>query len=404
LKILLAHNFYGSSAPSGENSVFLAEMELLKQHGNTIVEFTRHSDEIRDRGFVGEIQGALATTWNPFSKRALWKLLEREQPDIMHVHNTFPLLSPSIFHATRDSKTAVVLTLHNYRIFCAAGIPMRDGTPCTECLDSRSVSPGVRYGCYRNSKIATVPMASMVALHRRVGTWSKHVDAFISLTEFQKEKMADAGLLKEKMYVKPPFYVDPPVPLPWREREQKVVFIGRLGIEKGVDNLIEAWKLWGRGAPRLEIIGDGPEKDGLLKSIRGNGVEDKICFTGQLDSSSVRKRLGEARLLVLPSICFEGFPIVIPEAFSLGVPAAVSRLGPLPSIVTEGKNGETFLPRDPVDLHRVLIKMWNSQEKLAEMGKAARKEFDGKYTTDVNYGILMKIYRSAMEKRKSNIG
>ena len=400
MKILLVHNFYGSSAPSGENTVYVAERELLRQHGHTVIEFTRHSDEIINRGIFGAVQGALATPWNPFSKRTLQSVLRKEKPDVMHVHNTFPLLSPSIFHATKGLRTATVLTLHNYRTFCAAGIPMHDGVPCTECLDTRSVSPALKYGCYRKNRLATLPLATMIALHRKVKTWKKNVDAFIALTEFQKDKMTDAGLPKENMYVKPPFYADPPVPLPWKEREGKVVFVGRLGIEKGVHTLIEAWKLWGKGAPMLEVIGDGPEKDNLLKSIRGNGVEEKICFTGQLDFSAVRKRLGQARLLVLPSVCFEGFPIVIPEAFSLGVPVAASRIGPLPSIVTEAQNGTTFLSGDPADLHRVLVKMWNPEEKLAEMGKAARKEFDRKYTAEVSYEILMSIYEATLTRKR----
>ena len=155
MKIILAHNFYGSSAPSGENAVFHAEAELLRREGHHVIEFTRHSDEIRGRGTFGTFQGALATPWNPFSAAKLRRLLRRERPDVLHVHNFFPLLSPSVFHAAASSETATVMTLHNYRLFCAAGIPMRNGRPCTLCLDRRSVAPALWFGCYRDSRLAT---------------------------------------------------------------------------------------------------------------------------------------------------------------------------------------------------------------------------------------------------------
>ena len=193
MRLLVVHNFYGSEAPSGENMVYQAEKALLKSRGHSVEEFTRHSDEIRSKGFRGQLRGALATPWSRRSARELRNHVERMRPDVVHVHNTFPLISPSIFHAI-GHRAARVLTLHNYRIFCAAAIPMRHGRVCTECLDSRSVLPSLRYGCYRDSRAATVPLAAGVALHRRLGTWSNHVEAFISLTEFQRELLSWSGL------------------------------------------------------------------------------------------------------------------------------------------------------------------------------------------------------------------
>jgi len=145
VKILLAHNFYGSTAPSGENTVFLAEKKLLKERGHNVIAFVRHSDEIRSQGVWGTVKGSLSTPWNPFSKKRLHEILQKEQPDILHVHNFFPLLSPSVFYAAKNSETATVLTLHNYRLFCAAAIPMRKGRTCTECLDMHSAFPAIKY-------------------------------------------------------------------------------------------------------------------------------------------------------------------------------------------------------------------------------------------------------------------
>jgi glycosyltransferase involved in cell wall biosynthesis len=396
LKVLLAHNFYGSSAPSGENRVYLAEKELLKSHGHTVIEFTRGSDEIRGRGFWGELKGALATPWNPFTVKRIRQLLKTEKPDILHAHNTFPLLSPSVFHAGKEFPTAIVLTLHNYRIFCAAAIPMRASKVCTECLDTQSVVPALRYGCYRRSHLATIPLALMISLHRRVRTWSEYVDAFIALTEFQREALAGAGLPREKTYVKPHFYADPPNPLPWKEREEKIVYIGRLGEEKGVHVLINAWKDWENGAPQLEIIGDGPLRQNIER-MTGHPSKSLVRITSQLPFDETQRRLAKAKLLVLPSLCFEGFPMVIREAFALGVPVAASRLGAIPSIISEGKNGILFEAGNAGDIQRRIEDLWGQQGRLSLMGESARAEFEKKYTSGVNYQMLMEIYHRAID-------
>lgn len=402
-KIVLSHNFYGFSAPSGENTVFLAEKDMLLQHGHQLIEFVRNSDDIRDKGVFGLVQGACATPWNPFAKAALRRVLDAEQPDVIHVHNTFPLLSPAIFHAARDLGAAVVLTLHNFRLFCAAGIPMRDSLPCIQCLDKKSVIPALRYGCYRDSRMATLPMAAMIGLHRHLGTWRKCVDAFVALTAFQKGKMVDAGLPAAKVYIKPQFYPAPPSPVPWQDRAAKAMYIGRLGEEKGVHFLIQAWAKWGDPAPYLEIIGDGPWKARLQAQVNSLCLQNKIKLSGQLSFEATQKKLANAHLLVLPSLCFEGFPMVIREALALGVPIAASRIGAIPDIVMDHKTGLLFKPGDPEDMLRILKSMWQDDEKLSTMAENARKDFEAKYTAEENHRQLMEIYSAAMEHRKRRI-
>ena len=396
MKILLVHNFYGSIAPSGENSVYLAERALLRQHGHEVIEFTRDSDEIRNRGMFGTVLGALSTPWNPFAVSRLRQLLAHEQPDIMHVHNTFPLLSPAVFHAAAGFSTARVLTLHNYRTFCAAGIPLRQQRTCTDCLDQRSILPALRHGCYRGSRLATLPMATMITLHSALGTWQKQVEAFICLSSFQKDILAEAGLPGEKIHIKPNFYPDPPTPLPWKDRDEVVLFIGRLADYTGVRHLVKVWHVWGDTAPRLEFIGDGPERVFIEKSAARC---DRIKLLGHLSFAETQERLSKAKLLVLPSVCFEGFPMVIREAFALGVPVATSRLGPLPAIVTEGKVGRLFPPGNETGMFRIIREMWCNRGNLAAMGKAAHEEFEQKYTAENNYMQLLNIYRTARNQR-----
>lgn len=397
MKILLVHNFYGSAAPSGENMVFEAEKSLLQKNGHDVAVFTRHSDEIRNNGFAGMLRGAMATPWNWRMGEAIKKVLEDFKPDVVHAHNTFPLISPAIFHAI-GNKAARVLTLHNYRLFCPAAIPLRNGRACTVCIENKTVWPSLKYGCYRRSRLATLPLAVSVALHRMLGTWSQHVDAFITLSDFQRMLMARAGLPDERIYVKPNFYPGNPSVVPWAKRGEYVVFVGRLSVEKGVNSLLRAWRLWAANSPALKLVGAGEMRTELEKMASGLPVQ----FIGQVESSEAQAHIANARLLVLPSECFEGFPMVIREAFAFGTPVAVSNIGPLPSIVQHGKNGVVFEPEDPQSLLNTVRTAWESPNFLEKLGAGARAEFESKYTEDVNYKILMDIYEKAIREKKKS--
>ncbi len=402
LKILLVHNYYGSAAPSGENQVFEAERELLQQRGHTVSEFTRHSDEIRGQGAWGTVKGACAVPWNPSSVVAIRRAVDAFQPAVVHVHNTFPLISPAIFPAI-GRRVARVLTLHNYRLFCPAAIPMRAGKVCTECLDTRSAWLALRYGCYRNSRLATVPLALSVGLHQALGTWTRQVDAFIALTEFQRERMIAAGLPAELVHVKPNFYPGNPIPAPWAARRPSIVFAGRLTAEKGVTALVQAWLLWGAAAPELRIVGDGDLR-GNLERLAATDPTTPIRFFGPLSSEAAQAEIAHAHLLILPSEWFEGFPMVIREAFAFGTPAAVSAIGPLPSIVQPGSSGVVFAPGDPESLFRVVRAAWDTPGLLERLGQGARQAFAALYTEDANAQMLMAIYQQALivsQERKS---
>lgn len=401
MKILLVHNFYGSTAPSGENTAFLAEASLLRNYGHTTTQFTRDSDEILTRGFLGTLKGALATVWNPVSLQGLRRTLNASRPDIVHIHNTFPLLSPSVMYATRGLNIPTVLTLHNYRIGCSAATALRKDEPCTLCLDNYSVLPALRYGCYRDSRTATLPVSMMVALHNRKKTWTSNVDAFITLTEFQREKMVKFGLPREGLFVKPHFLENPPAPLPWHERETKAVFIGRLYNAKGVHILVESWKEWGKEATRLEIIGDGPMRSRLMQESTDSGASERISFLGNIPHAEAMKRLSSAKLLILPSLCFEGFPMVLQEAYANGVPVAVSNLGSLPYLVGENRTGVLFSPGSSDQLLNTVKPLLADDKKLRSLGAQARQEFESKYTAEKNYEALISIYEAAAARRRA---
>lgn len=392
MKTLLVHNHYSSAIPSGENQVLITERSLLVKNHHVVEEFFRSNDEIKHSGIKGKITAALSTPWNPNMAAAVRKQVEQGRPDVVHVHNTFPLLSPAIFHAI-GNRAARVLTLHNYRLFCPAAIPMRDGTVCTACLDKRSPMPSMIHGCYRDSRIATLPLALSVGLHRALGTWTTQVDAFICLSEFQRELMIKAGLPQEKVHVKPNFYPGNPSVVPWAERKPYVVFVGRLTAEKGVINLLRAWQAWGAEAPELRLVGAGELRPELERMADGLPVS----FLGQLPAEKAQDEIANARLQILPSEWFEGFPMVVREAFAFGTPAAVSNIGPLPSIVEHGKSGIVFQPANPKSLLQQVRTAWETPGLLERLGWGARAEFENKYTEEANYATLMEIYRQAIK-------
>jgi len=397
LRIIVVHNYYGSSAPSGENNAVDAEMDMLRRFGHDVHAFTRESDEIRDYGIRGLMHGGLTFPWNPLEVSRLKKLLRAVKPDVVHVHNTFPLISPAIFWVIREY-AASVLTAHNYRLFCSSGLLLRKGAVCTRCLDEASVIPALRYGCYRNNRIATLPVAHSIALHRAIGTWSSRVDAFIAVTEFQRDKLIAAGLPAARVHVKSNFFAGNPSVISWDRRRDAVLFVGRLTAEKGVEYLVRAWLDMGSSAPALRIIGDGPLR-ASLENLAGSRGPANIAFLGTISPTAAVREIAEAKLMLVPSIGLEGFPIVLQEAFAAGTPCAVSDIGALPILVRDGTNGLVFEASSAKSIAGLVRRVWGNDALLTRISAGARVSFESNYTEEINHRRLIEIYASAMARR-----
>lgn len=400
MRILLIHNYYGSSAPSGENKVFEAEKAMLEKHGHEVEVYARHSDEIRGTGngeqgtarkLWGLIKGALCTVGNPFAAREMAKKCRDFKPDIVHFHNTFPLISPLAVRAA--SKYApVVMTLHNYRAACAAGVPTRDGKVCSLCLDKKCVWDGIKHRCYRGSLAATLPLAINIALYRkRLPKW---VTKFIVLSEFQNRKMVEYGWPEEKIEVKGNFVDGTTEHTEYTEKKNQIVYVGRLSREKGVKTLINAFKILSVSSVssvvknlKLIVVGDGVDRQKLEKLAEGLNVE----FVGQKSAGEVRCIMGKSKLSVLPSECWETFGLTVVESMREGTPVVVSNLGALPEIVKDGHFGEVFEAGN-AEACAAAIKRLLSRPDYDEMCAAAKRETETKYSEEANYNRLMKIY------------
>ncbi len=394
MRVLMVHNTY--QQPGGEDTVVSAEKALLFRAGNEVTEYVRHNNEIQSGGTCSKIALGVRTVWSAAARKELDHLLRNCKPDIVHVHNTFPLISPAAYYACRELGVPVVQTLHNYRLFCPAGTFFRDGEVCEDCL-TKSRWQAVRHACYRQSRGASATVAAMLSFHHWYGTWTKLVDCYIALSEFSRAKFVEAGLPAGKIVVKPNFVLpDPGVGSGPREY---AVFLGRLSEEKGLRTLVHAW---GRVNPKyaLRVIGDGPLFSDLQSEISRSTISN-VRLDGRLSREESLKVMQGAKVLMLPSNCYENFPMTIAEAYACGTPVIASRLGAMAEIVEDGRTGLHFTAGDADDLARKVEWAWAHPHNMRGMGRNARAEFEAKYTAARNYERLTTIYESVLKQRKA---
>jgi len=345
-------------------------------------------------GVAAKVRTAFTAIYSLHSKQLVSAELNRFQPHVVHVHNFFPTLTPSVFYSCVGAGVPVVQTLHNYRLLCPAAVLYRNGHVCESCVGKTFQWPGVLHGCYRESRKGTLAVAAMNAAHHLAGTWNRAVDMYISLTEFGRGKYIAAGMPPDKIVVKGHFLdVDPGA---GTGDQQCVVYVGRLSAEKGIDTLLRAWQLPGAQIP-LKIIGAGPLEDECRNASASNPW---IEYLGPMRPAEVYEWMGRAQALMLPSNCYEGFPRTIVEAFAKGTPAIASGHGAMLEAVEHGRTGLHFKPGDAQSLITQVEWMLEHPEKWREMRSNARTEYETRHSANSNYFQLMDIYRRAMAAKK----
>jgi len=379
MRVLLVHNFY--RIPGGEDSVVREEFSLLRRNGVDVDLFSVSNDDIH--GALGALVAGLSLIYNPSALRALARKLAEFAPDVVHVHNFFPRLSPSIFDACRGAGIPVVMTLHNFRILCPAAL-LHPQQAFRERSLTHSCWWTVPRKVYRNSAVATLAVAAMVEFHKWNKTWPRKVDRFIALSNFAKDVFVKGGLPAERIVVKPNCIASPPA-LDGPPR-RGALFVGRLDEQKGVPTLLKAWT--DIDYP-LTIIGDGPLADVVARAVN-------VRVLGRQPRAVVQKEMRAAKFLVLPSVGQEMFPITALEAFANRLPVICSDLASLSDIVSHGANGLTFVAGSARALADRVLWAINNPKALDEIGGRARSIFEQRYTSEANFEYLLRIYQAVI--------
>jgi glycosyltransferase involved in cell wall biosynthesis len=390
MNVLVIHNSY--QQPGGEDVVVAQESKLLKRYGHNVTTYQRSNHEIdslsfgQRLGLIGRIVSAQD------SRTAVRSILQNLKPDLVHIHNTFAMVSPSVYEACYQEGVPVVQTLHNYRLLCPAATFYRKTGPCEECL-THGVLQSVRHGCYRDSRLMSGAIALMLRTHRARQTWNEKIGAYIAISDFVRDKFIEAGFTAEKITAKPNF-VDPDP----GERDgpgDYALFLGRLSPEKGLSTLLKAWERLPFAVP-LVIAGDGPMRQYLEDEVARRGLRS-IRFVDRLKREEAFGAIKKAMFLVAPSIWSEPFGMVVAEAFACGTPVLGAFAGSIREMIDDGITGLHFAPGDAESLAEKVDWAWRHSSELAVMGKSARKVYEDRYTAERNYGLLMSIYGSAIE-------
>jgi glycosyltransferase involved in cell wall biosynthesis len=389
MKILAVHNRY--QRPGGEDQVFVDETALLETRNHRVLRYEVHNDQVKQ---VNRLTLAKDTVWNTSAYSELGALIRRERPDVVHFHNTLPLVSPASYYAAKAEGVPVIQTLHNYRLLCPVALFFRDGRVCEDCMGKAVPWPGVLHRCYRGSRAASGVIATMLTVHRALRTWTKMVDVYVALTEFARSKFIEGGLPARKIVVKPNFVA--PDPGRGQGGGGYALFVGRLAPEKGTGTMLAAWDRLGTRIP-LKIVGDGPLRDRVVEAAaRQSNVE----WLGHRPVEDVHALMGKADMLVFPSQWYETFGRVGAEAFATGTPVIAANIGAVAELVEHGRTGLKFRPGDPEDLVTQVEWALSHPAQLRRMREEVRAEFEAKYTAERNYQALMRIYEAALEHKK----
>jgi glycosyltransferase involved in cell wall biosynthesis len=381
MRILSIHNNY--QIRGGEDESRQAEERLLREMGHQVDVYEENNERIAN---LSNAQVAIRTIWSQEAYQTVRQKLQQSRSDLVHVQNFFPLISPSVYYAAQAEGVPVIQTLRNYRLICPNGLFFRDDRVCEDCLGKFVPYPGIVHACYRQNRAATGVTAAMLTVHRTLHTWSDRVNLFISLSEFARQKFIQAGIPRDKIFVKPNFVA--PDPGIGSGSGGYALYVGRLSVEKGLDVLLSAWERLEAPIP-LKIVGEGP-----LESLVREATQrlEKVEWLGRKPVAEVYELMGEAMFLVFPSKWYETFGRVAVEAFAKGTPVIASNIGAIAELVDSGQTGLHFNPGDPADLAAKVEWVLTHPQELLQMRFRARAEFEIKYTAQKNYHQLLEIY------------
>lgn len=386
----MIHNYYQQWG--GEDASTEEDVNLLRSNGHDVELFYKHSEEIKDYNILKYIGLFFRTTWSFETTKHLKSRIKYFKPDIIHVQNFFPLVSPSLFYTCSKYNIPVVFTLRDYRLFCATGNFLRNDVICEDCV-KHSLGRSILHRCYHDSAIQSSSIVLMLYLHRFLKTWKRKVNGYITLTQFSKDKFTEMGFDPGKIFVRPNF-VSPAENVDRGKSRDYALFVGRLSPEKGLEILLEAYNEL--SIFPLLIVGDGPMKGWIEDYIRKYSLSN-VKLLGFKEKNEIIDLLAQAKFLIMPSLSYETFGRTIIEAYAAGTPVIASRLGAIADNVIHGKTGMLFRPGDKEDLVRTIKYALDNENEMALWMRNAFNEYLNKFTPEKAYDNLIDIYGKIFE-------
>lgn len=392
--ILLVHNYY--QVPGGEDTVVANEKAMLEEQGHKVILYSRNNSELKSFSAIRKVLLPFTTIFNPRTYREIREIIQKEQIDIVHVHNTLNLISPAVYYAARSMKVPVVQTIHNFRLLCPGATFYRDGHICEDCV-SKGLMCAVKHSCYRESKIETLVCVVSTWIHRMTGIYGRL--NYICLTDFNKQKLLSLKQIKaDRVYVKPNFTdAKEKAIIPYEQRKDQFVFVGRLDKLKGIDFLLETWKSMEKDAPKLIVCGTGPMREWCENYIAENQLTN-VEYLGFVPNEVAKRIIAESKALILPTQWYEGFPMTIVEAYSVGTPVIGPDMGNVGSLIEDETTGYTYSSNN---MHSLI----SSINKVSDIDDIVVEKYKKHFERPQNYWMLNDIYNGVIVyecKRKDN--
>lgn len=386
MKILFVHNCYG--AFSGEEAVVNTEINLLRDNGHVVEFFSRESSELN--GGFGKVKGFLSGIYNPFSKYHFRAIIESFHPDIIHIHNLYPLINPCVLSIARKKNIPVVMTLHNYRLLCPSGLFFRDGKICEKCVCSEIHC--LLSNC-ENNLFKSLGYTLRAITARKMKWYRSNVSHYIALSNFQKDKIANALNWNEFKCSVIPNPVKKPELIHSTHVPQKgyIACAGRVSEEKGyyiVKSIAEHLPhIPFRWAGQIKISTKELSEKPSNLSLLGPLSHDKMCgfYSG-------------SKFIIMPSQCFEGFPITLIEAYNYSRFALVSRIAALPEIIPSSFRLQCAIPPDDIEHWCQIITTLYHDTHLCEIMGMYFKRFSVLFSESNHYNSLIHLYNSLLNK------
>ena len=382
--VLIVHNYY--QIPGGEDTVVKNEKELLEENGHKVTLYVRSNNEIKGCNIIKRLWFVIQSIYSIKTKRDIRRILKEKEIDVVHVHNTFPLISPSVYKAAKEMNKPVIQTVHNFRLLCPGGTLTCKEEICEKCVNGSLIN-AIKNKCYRNSYIESIIAVTILIINRVIGSYN-NVTKYLALTEFNKSKL-EKKIEKDKILVKENFSNKGSIDIVAAEKREYFIYLGRLDRLKGIDIVLEAWK---SQREKLIIIGAGPEET-MVRSYIEDNKEMQIEYLGYKNKYESMKYLSKAKGLIIASKWYEGLPMTIVEAFSLGVPVIGARIGNITSLIKDNETGVLFHVNSPEALKEAVDGLVNNKELMIKLCNKAEEEYNSKYTRDIIYKKLIDAYR-----------